>query len=248
MKFHVIIPARLDSSRLPGKVLLDLAGKTLIEHVHHAAQASGAASVTIATDSLRVKEAVEGFGGRVCMTRADHRSGSDRLGEAVIRLGLDDDALIVNVQGDEPGLAPALVKKVAETLTGDLGVGAATACFPLSADDDPGDPHLVKVVCDARGRALYFSRAPIAVSQGGGSVQCFGHLGVYAYRAGFLRRFCTWERCALEDSESLEQLRILWHGEAIAVHVSDRPAIGGVDTPADLERARRFFAEQGTGP
>ena len=248
MKFHVLIPARLDSSRLPGKVLLDLAGKTMIERVHHVAQASGAASVTVATDSLRVKNAVEEFGGRVCMTRADHRSGTDRLGEAVAQLGLDDDAIIVNVQGDEPGLAPALVKQVAKTLAGDVGVCAATAGFALSREDDPGDPHLVKVVRDARGRALYFSRAPIAVSRAGDVAQCFGHLGVYAYRAGFLRRFCAWERCALEDSEALEQLRILWHGEAIAVHVGERPAIGGVDTAADLERARRFFAEQGTDP
>src|SRR5690606_2302552 len=186
---HVIIPARYDSTRLPGKPLADVAGKPLLERVYRCARASGAATVVVATDDERIRRAAEGFGARVCLTSAAHRSGTDRVGEAVAQLGLAPDAIVVNLQGDEPLVPPDLIAAVAQTLARDPQSVVATACSRLRDARAFRDPNVVKVVLDAAGRALYFSRAPIpwpreeSAAHGAGA---YGHIGLYAYRAGFL--------------------------------------------------------------
>ncbi len=253
MKFHVIIPARYAATRLPGKPLLDIGGRPMIRHVYERASASGAASVTVATDDVRIADAVRGFGGAACMTAARHRSGTDRLAEAVALLGLDARAIVVNLQGDEPRMPPALIRQVAALLH-ERGTAMATACHPLHDRATLADPDTVKVVRDVNGDALYFSRAPIPWprdamrGEADAPVRAFRHIGLYAYRAEFIGRFAAWSPCALEEIEMLEQLRALWHGEKIAVCEAEEAPGPGVDTPADLERVRVLFAdERGSG-
>lgn len=244
---HIIIPARHASSRLPGKPLADVAGKTLIERVYERARASGARSVTIATDDDRIAQTARKFGAQVCMTAAVHRSGTDRVGEAIQQLALGPDEIVVNLQGDEPLMPPSLIRQVAMTLEHNRDAVAATACHPISDEETLRNPHAVKVVRDANGYALYFSRAPIPWPRSrmaGDStepIQACRHIGLYAYRAGFVARFCAWGSCPLEEAEQLEQLRVLWHGERIAVYMTDDAPASGVDTPEDLERVRRHF-------
>lgn len=247
---HIIIPARYQSTRLPGKPLADVAGKTLLERVYERARASGARSVTVATDDERIRAAAEAFGANVCMTAATHRSGTDRIGEAIGKLGLAPEEIVVNLQGDEPLVPPSLIRQVAETLARHPDAVVATACQPISDIATLNNPNAVKVVCNSEGVALYFSRAPIPWPRGrmpGAAdepVHAFHHIGLYAYRAGFVARYCAWGPCPLEETEQLEQLRVLWHGERIAVCLAEEAPAPGVDTPEDLERVRGYFSEK----
>ncbi len=254
--FTVVIPARYAASRLPGKPLAELAGEPLIRHVYRRACESGAQRVVVATDDERIAAACRGFGAAVALTRGDHATGTDRIAEVVAAEGLDDEALVVNLQGDEPLMPPALLGLAASRLAADPGAAIATLAVPIETAAELLDPAAVKVVTDRRGRALYFSRAPIpwdrerfpepedAAVAGGGWLR---HLGLYAYRAGFLRRFPGLEPAPPEARERLEQLRALWHGYAIQVATTEQRPGPGVDTAADLERvaARLVAGDQG---
>lgn len=248
--FRVVIPARFASTRLPGKPLLDIAGKPMVTRVLERAQAAGATSVCVATDHQPVFDAVQAAGGDVLMTRADHPSGTDRLAEVAKQCQWADDEIIVNVQGDEPLIPPELIRAVATTLAQSPQAAVATAAHPLSCVDEFLNPNVVKVVCDAAGHALYFSRAPIPWPRDAFAGQrdtlpaglpVARHVGIYAYRAGFLRRYASLSPSPLENWEALEQLRVLWHGEKIAVLSVDSAPPAGVDTPDDLERVRQVF-------
>ncbi|MEM7680393.1 MAG: 3-deoxy-manno-octulosonate cytidylyltransferase [Planctomycetota bacterium] len=233
-----ILPARFASERLPGKPLLDQTGKTLIQHVCERAQSCPAlARVAVATDDRRIADAVHAFGGEAVMTSADHPNGTSRIAEAADRLGLPDDALVVNIQGDEPEIAPELIACLIQTLTDDPGAPVATVAAPLGPNDDPQDPNLVKAVVSRQGRALYFSRSPIPHVRDAANTPstdaaspCLKHVGVYAYRRTFLPVYVELEPTPLEQAEKLEQLRVLEHGHAIAVglHPADHQ---GIDTP-----------------
>ncbi|MGH8764242.1 MAG: 3-deoxy-manno-octulosonate cytidylyltransferase [Burkholderiales bacterium] len=244
MSFHVVIPARYASTRIPGKPLADLGGKPMLIHVCERAQASGARSICVATDDERIRAAVESAGYRALMTRADHPSGTDRIAEAVAVLGLTDDDVVVNVQGDEPLIDPGLVKDVAGALAADRGASMSTACHPIHDAASLDNPNVVKVVLDAAGRALYFSRSRIPYPRQPGGV-CHRHVGIYGYRVGFLKTFSSLAPSPLELTESLEQLRALWHGHRIVVVVSEAEIPPGVDTPQDLEAVRRMLGGGG---
>jgi len=249
--FTVIIPARYASTRLPGKPLADIAGKPMVVRVAERAVAAGAARVVVATDDARIKAAVEAHGITACLTATDHATGTDRLAEAAQQLGLPDDAIVVNVQGDEPLLLPALIRAVAELLAAHPDAAIATACHPITDVEEAFNPNVVKVVLDGRGYALYFSRATIpwardafaggrdAVPEG---LPLYRHYGLYAYRVRFLRVFPTLASAPIERFEALEQLRALWHGFRIVVAVTAGTPAPGVDTPEDLDRVRALFA------
>lgn len=251
--FDVLIPARYEASRLPGKPLHEVGGRPLIAHVVEQAAASGADRVVVATDDQRVADAVAAWGGEAVLTARDCASGSDRLAEAAVALGLAEDRVVVNVQGDEPFIAAELIREVGQALLADVSLGMATAAHPLSQWEELFDPNVVKVVRDASGNALYFSRAPIpwlreplghrfpedGPPTGAVPPGLLVHVGLYAYRRGFLDRFTHWAPTPLEELESLEQLRVLEHGEAIRVIESSHAVGLGVDTPEDLEQARR---------
>ena len=250
MSFTVLIPARTASSRLPDKPLADIAGKPMVVHVAERAAQSGARRVVVACDDARIADACAAHGVAAVLTRADHASGSDRLAEACTLLGLDGSDVVVNVQGDEPLIDPALVHRVADLLAEREDCVMSTAAHPLADVAELLNPNVVKVVLDAAGRALYFSRAAIPWwrdGHAGGVTQLptpapLRHLGLYAYRAGFLRGFPALPPAALEQCEALEQLRVLWHGHRIAVHVAPHGPGPGVDTPEDLARVRALFA------
>lgn len=248
--FTVVIPARYASTRLPGKPLQDIAGKPMVRHVWEQARRSAAQRVVVATDDARIVEACGAFGAEVLLTRVDHNSGTDRLAEVASQLGLASDAIVVNVQGDEPLIPPAIIDQVAANLAAHPEADIATLAEPIEDVQALFNPNVVKVVADLNGLALTFSRAPLpwardafAVSrdQLPADVPYRRHIGIYAYRAGFLHDFVTWGPCWLENTECLEQLRALWHG--VRIHVADAleapPA--GVDTPEDLERVRRLL-------
>jgi 3-deoxy-manno-octulosonate cytidylyltransferase (CMP-KDO synthetase) len=248
--FVVLIPARLGSSRLPDKPLADIAGLPMVVRVAKQAEQSGARQVVVAADDSRIIDACTAHGVSAVLTRSDHPSGSDRLAEACDLLGIADNTVVLNVQGDEPLIAPALVRAVASELVSRPDCVMSTAAHPVSGTADFLNPNVVKVVLDRRGTALYFSRAPIAWWRDGmtdgtlaqlPSPAPLRHIGVYGYRAAFLRQFPRLEPAPLERTESLEQLRTLWHGERIAVHVTDLAPGPGVDTPADLERVRALL-------
>jgi 3-deoxy-manno-octulosonate cytidylyltransferase (CMP-KDO synthetase) len=239
--FSVIVPARYASSRLPGKPLADLAGKPMVVRVCERAAQSGAALVAVATDDARIAEAASRHGFRALMTRADHPSGTDRIAEAAAVLGLDDDDIVVNVQGDEPLIPPELIAEVAAALDAHADAAVSSACHRIGDAASFASPNVVKVVLDARGYALYFSRAGIPYPRSGGLPECYRHLGIYGYRAGFLRRYTSLEPSPLERSEALEQLRVLWHGYRIAVQVTSAEIPPGVDTPEDLAMVRALF-------
>jgi 3-deoxy-manno-octulosonate cytidylyltransferase (CMP-KDO synthetase) len=241
--FIVIIPARLESTRLPEKVLLDIAGKPLIQHVYIAACQSAADKTVIATDSRQVFDIVVAFGAECIMTSPEHTSGTDRLAEVISILGIADDEIIVNLQGDEINMPAPLVNQVAEMLQNDSQCHMATLCEPINDDRDIKDPNIVKVVFAKNNMALYFSRAPIPWRKQVSARHHFRHIGLYAYRAGFLTEFSQMPKCLLEQSESLEQLRALYHGANILVHEACMPAGLGIDTEQDLERARQSFAK-----
>ncbi len=250
--FNVVIPARYASQRLPGKPLLPIAGLPMIEHVFRRARESGADEVVIATDDERIREAASAFTDRVCMTSADHASGTDRIAEAVHRLGWPDDQIVVNLQGDEPLMPPGLLTAVAETLEAHPDADMATLAVPLSEPDQLFDTNSVKVVADKSGYALYFSRATIPwkrdtfrsdqPAQAAWLEGVHRHLGIYAYRAGFLAGYAALPVSPIEQMESLEQLRVLWNGGRIAVQFVDRAPPAGVDTAEDLARAAAVLA------
>jgi 3-deoxy-manno-octulosonate cytidylyltransferase (CMP-KDO synthetase) len=250
VSFTVLIPARLGSTRLPDKPLADIAGKPMVVRVAERVVASGAARVVVAADDARIAQACALHGVACVLTRADHPSGSDRLAEACMLLGLDGDDVVVNVQGDEPLIAPSLVRACADLLVQRSDCVMSTAAHRLDAVADYTNPNVVKVVLDAAGRALYFSRAPLPWWRDGHAHGITAlptpaplrHIGLYAYRAGFLRGFPALPPSPLEQTESLEQLRVLWHGLRIAVHVSDLPPGPGVDTPQDLAQVRALWA------
>ncbi len=253
MHFTVLIPARMASTRLPDKPLADIAGKPMVVHVAERAAASGAARVVVAADDPRIVAACAAHGVQAVLTRTDHPSGSDRLAEACSLLGLDGDDAVVNVQGDEPLIDPALVRRCAELLEERRDCVMSTAAHTIEDVAEYLNPNVVKVVLDAAGRALYFTRAPVPWWRDGHAAGVtrlptpapLRHLGLYAYRAGFLRRFPSLPPAPLEQTEALEQLRVLWHGERIAVHVAASGPGPGVDTPEDLARVRAIFAARG---
>lgn len=249
MGFTVLIPARLASTRLPAKPLADIAGLPMVVRVAQRAALSKASRVVVATDSERILQACQQHGVQAVLTRADHPTGSDRLAEACALLGLDGQDRIVNVQGDEPLIDPALIQACADVLDARSDCVMSTAAHAIDSAADFGNPNVVKVVTDAQGRALYFSRAPIPwwrdapapATPATGAGTPLRHIGIYGYRAGFLRRFPQLAVSPLETVESLEQLRVLWHGERIAVHLAAQVPGAGVDTPEDLARVRRLL-------
>lgn len=254
--FKVVIPARFGSTRLPGKPLLDIAGKTLIRHVYERACESAAEEVVVATDDARIADACRSFGAEVAVTDPNHPSGTDRIAEVMDLLDWSADTVIVNLQGDEPCMPAVLIDQVARDLQEHGRAGMATLAYPILDTETLFDPHVVKIVLDAQGYALYFSRAPVpwhrdeflggrkAVPRG---VRFLRHIGLYAYRSAFLRRFVAWDPAPLELAESLEQLRVLWHGEDIHVTLALQEPGPGVDTVSDVQRVIGFLGKDTLG-
>jgi 3-deoxy-manno-octulosonate cytidylyltransferase (CMP-KDO synthetase) len=242
MSFVVVIPARFASTRLPGKPLLDIVGKPMIQHVYERACESAASAVYIATDDERIADVVRGFGGEVVMTRADHQSGTDRIQEVASLLGLVASAIVVNVQGDEPLIPAATINQVAENLQNNADAGISSLYHDIEDKQEWRNPNAVKVVTDGEGYALYFSRSPIPW-QDGDNIQAKRHIGVYAYRVATLNQFVGWPRAWLEISERLEQLRAMHHGVRIIMDKAVQHVPAGVDTPEDLEAVRRFLSD-----
>lgn len=257
MSYTVLIPARLASSRLPNKPLADIGGIPMIVRVAKQMDslASAGIQVCVVGDSPEILNACAQYGVASVLTRTTHASGTDRLAEACEKLQLTDDAIIVNVQGDEPLIQPALVSNVAKLLQDDTTASMATAAHPLHSTDDFTNPNVVKVVLNCKNQAMYFSRAPLPWWRDGyadgihslsKTVPPLRHIGIYAYRAGFLQQFPSLPPSPLEHIEALEQLRALWNGHAIAVHVTASAPGPGVDTAEDLERVRKIVESQGT--
>ena len=251
MQFRVVIPARYASSRLPGKPLADIAGQPMVLRVLERALQAGAESVVVATDDIRVQQAVEAAGYQALMTSPDHQSGTERLVEVAETLGWPDGTLVVNVQGDEPLIDPELIREAARQLILHEDAVMATLAHPIHDHADFINPNVVKVVADEAGYAVYFSRAPIPWPRDAFTAQAamphelgaLRHIGLYAYRAGFLRTYSSLAASPLERYEMLEQLRVIWHGHRISLGVTPIAPAPGVDTPEDLERVRRLFAQ-----
>ncbi len=251
MKFTVVIPARYASTRLPAKPLKDIAGKPMIQHVYERALESNAHQVIIATDDVRIETVAKSFGAQVCMTSAEHTSGTDRLQEVVKQLGLANDEIVVNVQGDEPLIPAQVINQVANNLVSMDSAAMATLSEPIHSLADFRNPNIVKVVSDRNGRALYFSRAPIPwprdhfaqpdINQLPNNFPVQRHIGIYAYRVGLLHKFVTWAPAPLEKIESLEQLRVMWNGEVIHIAEAVVAVPGGVDTEEDLQRIKSLL-------
>lgn len=250
MSYNVVIPARFGSTRLPGKPLLDIAGKPMVQRVWEQARRSAAQEVVIATDDDRILQVARGFGATACMTSTDHPSGTDRLQEVVAHFGWADDSIVVNVQGDEPLIPPAVIDQVAQNLAGQQQAGIATLCEPITELSELLDPNAVKVVFDSAGMAMYFSRASIPwpreqFKDGQQAMPAQGkwyrHIGIYAYRTAFLHEYVTWSPAPPEQLEQLEQLRALYNGVGIHVAAACERVPGGVDTAADIEAVRARF-------
>ncbi len=244
MKFIVVIPARYASTRLPAKPLLEIANKPMIQWVYERAVQSGAEKVIVATDDKRIFDCVKGFGGEVCMTAATHQSGTERLADVVEQYGFLADDIIINVQGDEPLIPPSVIRQVAMNLLS-ADAPLATLAVPIKNEAEVFDPNVVKVVSNKAGYALYFSRAAIPWDREGFSENPVNmhallkrHIGIYAYRAGFIKTYVNWAPSPLERIESLEQLRVLWYGEKIHLDIAVETPPTGVDTPDDLEAIR----------
>lgn len=251
MSFSVVIPARYASTRLPGKPLLDIAGKPMIQHVYERAIESGAEQVIIATDDQRIAVVAEGFNASVCMTSPSHESGTDRLQEVVTQLKLDDQHIVVNVQGDEPLIPASVINQVAANLSVNPNAGISTLVERITDIDDIFNPNAVKAVMDNAGRALYFSRAPVPWSRDNFSaevkslpakVNYYRHIGIYAYRVQFLHQFVQWPPGLLEQTEKLEQLRAMENGVEIHIEEAVEAIPAGIDTQADLDKVRALFA------
>jgi 3-deoxy-manno-octulosonate cytidylyltransferase (CMP-KDO synthetase) len=252
VNFTVVIPARHASTRLPGKSLLEIAGKPLIQHVYESAFNSDAERIIVATDDRRIKNIVEAFGGHALMTGAHHKSGTDRIAEAINQLNIDDETIIVNVQGDEFGLPSAIINQLPGMMFAHPAVPMATLCERITERRDLDNPNIVKVVFSKDHSAIYFSRSPIPWSDptrtGAGAgfpSRPYRHIGIYGYRAGFLRIFTALPHCLLEENEQLEQLRALYYGYEIYVEEAVAKCGIGVDTPEDLELARRMAEKNG---
>lgn len=249
MSFKIVIPARYASLRLPGKPLLDIAGKPMVVRVAEQASATGA-EIVVATDDQRIFDAVEAHGYRAMMTRTDHVSGTDRIAEVAISMGWAENEIVVNVQGDEPLIEPALIEEVALNMAQHNEAAIATACHQIHDKIQMLNPNVVKVVLDKEGYALYFSRAPIpyprdAFAAGGelpAAIEIYRHIGIYAYRTSFLKAYAGLQPSPIERYESLEQLRALWHGYKISVAVTTHPPAAGVDTAEDLEAMRKLYS------
>ncbi|WP_197723394.1 3-deoxy-manno-octulosonate cytidylyltransferase [Thiomicrorhabdus aquaedulcis] len=253
MAFTVIIPARFESSRLSGKPLMDIHGKPMIEWTWRQAQKSGASRIIIATESLAVQAVCQAFGAEVCLTGAHHQSGTERIAEVIDLAKLGGDEIIVNVQGDEPMLPPELIHQVADGLAAHPEISMATLCEPINDVETVFNPNSVKVSVDFARRAISFSRAPLPWSRDTFNTQppvlpsnwaYKRHIGLYAYRAAFVKQYVAWPECALEQVEKLEQLRVLWHGEKILVLDALCHAGVGVDTQADLDKVRALMANK----
>jgi 3-deoxy-manno-octulosonate cytidylyltransferase (CMP-KDO synthetase) len=249
--FIVLIPARYASTRFPGKPLSDIAGKPMVVRVAERAKASGAERVVVATDDKQIRAAVAEHDIDVLMTRGDHPTGTDRLAEAAAQLELDDSSIVVNVQGDEPLLEPALIREVAEALRANADASIATACHAIDDVQEAFNPNVVKVVLDHDGNALYFSRATIPWARDAFAatresiphgLPLYRHYGLYAYRVAFLRRYPSLAPAPIERFEALEQLRALWHGHRIVVRITSGTPAPGVDTQEDLDRVRALYA------
>lgn len=251
MSFNVIIPARFGATRLPGKPLLDIVGKPMIQHVYERALESGADNVIIATDDDRIAKAAEEFGAQVCMTSEKHHSGTDRITEVVNTLKYTDEQIIVNLQGDEPLMPPGVIRQVADSLEQYSQASMSTVCSKIDTAAELFDPHIVKVVRDENDMAVYFSRASIPWDRDAFASTMevlpemsihFRHIGLYAYRVGFLRQYIQWAQCDLEKMESLEQLRAIWHGHKIHVAEALEVPPAGVDTERDLEMVKSHLS------
>lgn len=252
MSFRIIIPARFASSRLPGKPLRDICGKTMIERVIEQAKLSDAEEVIVATDSQKIADAISHVDVRVCMTHENHQSGTERLSEVIEQFGFDDEQILINLQGDEPMMPPVCLNQVGQALEQDSAIKMATLCTPLTDIDELFDPHAVKVVRDINDFALYFTRAAVPWSR-----ECFKelprempkqqeyqrHIGLYGYRAGFIKQYLDWQSSDIEKTESLEQLRVLYYGEKIKVITSEVAPGPGVDTIEDLNRVCELLAK-----
>lgn len=240
-KFHIIIPARYNSARFPGKLLQLLHGVSVLERVYKQAQLAGAESITIATDSDEIQAHAEHFGARVVRTASSHQSGTDRIAEVVSKGGFAAQDLIVNVQGDEPFIAPELIRQVAQSLAATTAP-MATLCWPIESEAQLSNPNVVKVVRTANNQAMYFSRSPIPLHRDnpGNWTNSFRHIGLYAYRAAFLLDYVSWPVCALELQEGLEQLRVLWNGASIQVDEACMLPLQDINTPEDLLEAQKI--------
>jgi 3-deoxy-manno-octulosonate cytidylyltransferase (CMP-KDO synthetase) len=242
MNFRVVIPARYASQRLPGKPLLPINGQPMIWHVYQRALQSQATEVVIATDDQRIADAALAFAAKLCMTSAKHKSGTDRIAEVAQTYAWDDEDIVVNLQGDEPEMPSILLDQVAQALMDQPQAAVATLAVPITQTEEVFDSNVVKVVTNQQGFALYFSRAAIPWKRGVFEQQqpqaegLLRHLGIYAYRVGFLRRFIQWQPAFIEQQESLEQLRALWHGELIAVDIAKEVPPPGIDTQEDYQR------------
>ncbi len=252
LRFKVVIPARFGSTRLPGKPLLTIAGKPMIAHVCERALEAGADDIIVATDNEQIKNTVCALGIKAVMTNPNHQSGTERITETVKHCGWGDSDIIVNLQGDEPLIPPTIIREVAAALANQQTVGIATLAAKIIDPQEIFNPNAVKVVVNKMGYALYFSRAPIPwerdafVNSGrepSGKIAYLRHIGIYAYKVDFLKRYCSWEPSPLEAIESLEQLRILWHGEAICVKIVDKTPEAGIDTAEDLIRVERILCK-----
>ncbi|MCW9025555.1 MAG: 3-deoxy-manno-octulosonate cytidylyltransferase [Gammaproteobacteria bacterium] len=252
MGFRVVIPARYASVRLPGKPLLEIAGKPMLQHVYEKALACHADEVIIATDDERIYKAAESFGAKVCLTADTHQSGTERLAEVAERYGFADNDIVINLQGDEPLMPGSCIKQVAEALASNSEASISTLCTPIDSIEDLFDPNVVKVIRDSKDFALYFSRAPIPWSRGHfdqtppvmpkDTSLYHRHIGLYGYRASYIRNYINSEHIQLEATESLEQLRALWHGDRIIVPVAKEIPGPGVDTKADLEKVASIIS------
>ena len=252
LRFKVVIPARYGSTRLPGKPLLTIAGKPMIAHVCERALEAGADDIIVATDNEKIKDTVCALGIKAVMTNPNHQSGTERIAEVVKHCGWEDNDIIVNLQGDEPLIPPLTIREVASALANQQLAGIATLAAKILDPEEIFNPNAVKVVVNKMGYALYFSRAPIpwerdafadAGREPSGNIPYLRHIGLYAYKVDFLNRYCSWEPSPLEAIESLEQLRILWHGEAICVKIVDKTPEAGIDTAEDLIRVERILCK-----
>lgn len=247
MSFVIVIPARYGSTRLPGKPLIDIQGKPMVLHVMERAREAGADRVIVATDHIEILQVIKSAGGEACFTSSEHSSGTERLAEVIEKYRFSDTDIIVNVQGDEPMIPPIIIDQVAKNLANTC-LGMATLAAPITNKVDLMNPNVVKVVVNALGHALYFSRAPIPWKRDGLMTEeknrtALRHIGIYAYRVDFIRRYINWGKSPLEEIEKLEQLRVLWHGEKIHVDIVKKIPPQGIDSPEDLEKIRKILPD-----